>query len=110
MNALAAMFRAEPGSVGAVKAVSVISAGTVRIHPEHLYRTRKPLYFDIVALGYTLVDVDPAIVSHLHVDHIGGLRELKGARLLMSAAEWAELAKPVPGCASRSAATSRSRV
>lgn len=59
--------------------MSVISAGTVRIHPEHLHRTRKPLYFDIAALGYTPVDVDTAIVSHLHVDHL------------------AELAKPVPG-------------
>jgi glyoxylase-like metal-dependent hydrolase (beta-lactamase superfamily II) len=40
--------------------------------------------------------VDTAIVSHLHEDHIGGLRELTGAELLVAAAEWAELAKPVP--------------
>jgi hypothetical protein len=30
---------------GGVKAVSVISTGTVRIHPEQLYGTRKPLYW-----------------------------------------------------------------
>jgi len=156
--------RAEPGSAGAVRAVSVISTGTVRIHPEHPYGTRKPLYwwlltsrrwtpprpinvyviehakgvilfdtgqdqasvtdstyfpggvtgylyhrlalFDVdeddtlttqlAAFGYAPADVDTAIVSHLHVDHIGGLRELTGSELLVSAAEWAELATPSP--------------
>jgi glyoxylase-like metal-dependent hydrolase (beta-lactamase superfamily II) len=164
MNALTAQSRAEPGSPGAVKAVSVISTGTVRIHPEQPYGTRKPLYwwlltsrrwtpprpinvyviehakglilfdtgqdrasvtdhtyfpggvtgylyhrlalFDIgeddtltaqlATLGYAPADVDTAIVSHLHEDHIGGLRELAGCELLVSAAEWAELAKPAP--------------
>jgi glyoxylase-like metal-dependent hydrolase (beta-lactamase superfamily II) len=162
MNALTAMSRAEPGSAGPVKAVSVISTGTVQIRPEHPYGTRKPLYwwlltsrrwtpprpvnvyviehakglilfdtgqdrasvtdtsyfpggvtghlyhrlarFDIgendtltaqlAALGYVPADVDTAIVSHLHQDHIGGLRELTGSELLVSAAEWAELARP----------------
>jgi glyoxylase-like metal-dependent hydrolase (beta-lactamase superfamily II) len=37
--------RAEPGSADAVKAVSVISTGTVQIHPEHPFGTRKPLYW-----------------------------------------------------------------
>ena len=157
MNTLTAMSRAEPGP-GAVKAVSVISTGTVRIRPEHPYGSRKPLYwwlltsrrwtpprpinvyviehsrglvlfdtgqdrasvtddayfpggvagylyhrlarFDIGAddtlttqlatLGYAPADVDTAILSHLHQDHIGGLRELAGSELLVSAAEWAE--------------------
>jgi len=164
MNALTAMSWAGPGPAGAVKAVSVISTGTVRIRPEHPYGSRKPLYwwlltsrqwtpprpinvyvieharglilfdtgqdrasvtddayfpgglaghvydrlarFDIgeddtlaaqlATLGYTPADVDTAIVSHLHQDHIGGLRELTGSELLVSAAEWAELAKPTP--------------
>jgi glyoxylase-like metal-dependent hydrolase (beta-lactamase superfamily II) len=158
------MSWAEPGSAGAVKAVSVISTGTVRIRPEHPYGSRKPLYwwlftsrqwtpprpinvyvieharrlilfdtgqdrasvtdvayfpggatgfiynrlarFDIgeddtltaqlATLGYSPADVDTAIVSHLHQDHIGGLAELAGSELLVSAAEWAELAKPAP--------------
>jgi hypothetical protein len=38
------MSRAEPGP-GAVKAVSVISTGTVRIRPEHPCRSRKPPYW-----------------------------------------------------------------
>jgi glyoxylase-like metal-dependent hydrolase (beta-lactamase superfamily II) len=163
MNALTAMSWAGPGS-GAVRVVSVISTGTVRIRPEHLYGTRKPLYwwlltsrrwtpprpvnvyviehakglilfdtgqdrasitdntyfpdgltgylynrlarFDIgdgdtltaqlSGLGYAPADVDTAIVSHLHEDHIGGLGELTSSKLLVSAAEWAELAKPAP--------------
>jgi N-acyl homoserine lactone hydrolase len=164
MSILPATVRAGSGPTGAVKAVSVISTGTVRIRPEHPYGTRKPLYwwlltsrqwtpprpinvyvieharglilfdtgqdrasviddsyfpggvaghiyhrlakFDIgegetltaqlATLGYAPADVDTAILSHLHEDHIGGLRELSGAELLVSANEWAELTKPVP--------------
>src|SRR5690348_5898196 len=164
MNALTAMSLAEPGSPGAVKAVSVISTGTVRIHPEQPHGTRKLLYwwlltsqrwtpprpinvyviehtkglilfdteqdrasvtdgtyfpggvtgylyhrlarFDIgeddtlaaqlATLGYAPADVDTAIVSHLHQDHIGGLAELAGSELLAAAAECAALAEPVP--------------
>ena len=164
MDALTAISRDEPGPAGPVKAVSVISTGTVQIRPEHPYGTREPLYwwlltsrrwtpprpinvyviehakglilfdtgqdrasvtdgsyfpggvtgylyhrlarFDIgerdtltaqlAALGYTPADVDTTIVSHLHQDHIGGLRELAGSDLLVPAAEWAELHRPAP--------------
>jgi glyoxylase-like metal-dependent hydrolase (beta-lactamase superfamily II) len=164
MSISTAISRAESGSAGAVKAVSVVSTGTVRIHPEHPYGSRKPLYwwlltsrqwtpprpvnvyviehtnglvlfdtgqdrasvtddtyfpggltgylydrlarFDIAehdtltaqlaTLGYSPADVSTAIVSHLHQDHIGGLAELAGSDLLVSADEWAELAGPAP--------------
>lgn len=159
MDAATTTSRADP-----VRAVSVISTGTVRIHPEQAFGTRQPLYwwlvtsrrwtpprpinvyviehvrglvvfdtgqdrasvtdtgyfpggltgslyrrlarFDIGAddtltaqlatLGYATADVDTAIVSHLHEDHIGGLRELTDAKILVSAAEWAELSGPAP--------------
>jgi glyoxylase-like metal-dependent hydrolase (beta-lactamase superfamily II) len=50
----------------------------------------------LASLGYSPSDVSTAILSHLHQDHIGGLAELTGSDLLVSAAEWAELAKPGP--------------
>jgi glyoxylase-like metal-dependent hydrolase (beta-lactamase superfamily II) len=50
----------------------------------------------LAAFGYAPADVDTAIVSYLHQDHIGGIGELKDADLLVSAAEWAELSKPAP--------------
>lgn len=47
-------------------------------------------------LGYGPADVDTAILSHLHEDHIGGIPELKDADLLVSPAEWAALSKAAP--------------
>ena len=164
MTELTGVSRAGQGPAGPVRAVSVVSTGTVRIHPEQLYGSRKPTYwwlltsqrwspplainvyviqhargllvfdtgqdrssvtdddyfpggptrflydrlarFDIGAqetltaqlgtLGYAPADVSTAIVSHLHEDHIGGLRELRDAKVLVSAAEWAALSGPAP--------------
>jgi glyoxylase-like metal-dependent hydrolase (beta-lactamase superfamily II) len=42
----------------------------------------------LAGIGYSVGDVGTAIVSHLHGDHIGGLRELRQAELLISTAEW----------------------
>ena len=50
----------------------------------------------LALLGYAPADVDTAILSHLHEDHIGGIAELKDADLLVSAAECAELSEPAP--------------
>jgi N-acyl homoserine lactone hydrolase len=164
LSAAPAVSRAENGTPDPVRAVSVISTGTVEIHPEHAFGTGKPLYwwlltsrrwlpprpinvyviehanglllFDtgqdrasvtdeayfpsgltgvlydrlarfhigeqetltaqLATLGYAPADVDTAILSHLHQDHMGGLPELGGADLLVAAAEWAELSKPAP--------------
>jgi glyoxylase-like metal-dependent hydrolase (beta-lactamase superfamily II) len=164
MKAVAGVARAEGGTPDSVKAVSVVSTGTVEIHPEHAFGTRKPLYwwlltsrrwlpprpinayvieharglllFDtgqdrasvtddsyfpggftgflydrlarfhigeeetltaqLATLGYIPADVDTAILSHLHEDHMGGLRELRGADLLVADAEWAELSRLAP--------------
>ena len=159
-----ALSRTETRRADPVKAVSVLSTGSVEIHPEHAYGTRKPLYwwlltsrrwtqprpinvyviehanglvlFDtgqdrasvtddayfpggvtgflydrlarfqigedesltaqLASLGYAPGDVDTAVLSHLHEDHMGGLRELNGADLLVSVAEWGELSKLAP--------------
>jgi glyoxylase-like metal-dependent hydrolase (beta-lactamase superfamily II) len=50
----------------------------------------------LATLGYSAVDVDTAIISHLHQDHIGGIRELKKADLFVSAAEWKEFLRFAP--------------
>jgi glyoxylase-like metal-dependent hydrolase (beta-lactamase superfamily II) len=150
---------APSGTADPIRAVSVLSTGSVEIHPEHALGTSKPLYwwlltsrrwmpprpinvyviehakglllfdtgqdrasvtddsyfpngfpgivYDRLArfqvgeddtldaklgpLGYSAADVDTAIVSHLHQDHIGGLRALTNAELLITAAEWFQL-------------------
>jgi N-acyl homoserine lactone hydrolase len=50
----------------------------------------------LAGLGYGAGDVGTAVVSHLHGDHIGGLRELGHAELLVSRAEWDTLSGPWP--------------
>jgi N-acyl homoserine lactone hydrolase len=45
-------------------------------------------------LGLRTADVHTAIVSHLHQDHIGGLPELGGSRIMISDAEWQAMRKP----------------
>jgi glyoxylase-like metal-dependent hydrolase (beta-lactamase superfamily II) len=150
---------AHTGTADPIRAVSVISTGSVEIHPEHALGTRKPLYwwlltsrrwlpprpinvyviehakglllFDtgqdrasvtddsyfpggfpgivydrlarfhisedetldaqLATLRYSAADVDTAVVSHLHQDHIGGIPRLGHADLLIAAAEWAQL-------------------
>jgi glyoxylase-like metal-dependent hydrolase (beta-lactamase superfamily II) len=48
----------------------------------------------LATLGYAPRDVDTAILSHLHQDHIGGLPELVSADILVSTAEWREMTRP----------------
>lgn len=50
----------------------------------------------LAARGYASSDVRVAVMSHLHEDHIGGIRELPGAEFVVSQAEWAELERPFP--------------
>jgi N-acyl homoserine lactone hydrolase len=156
--------RDPPRDARGVRSVSVLSTGTVEIHPQHALGSRIPTYvwlltsrrwlpprpinvfvieheagvvlfdtgqdrasvtdpgyfpggpagvvFDrlarfrigpqdalpaqLAARGYTPEDVRLAVLSHLHQDHIGGLRQLPGAEFVVSEAEWAELGKPLP--------------
>ncbi|MEU4233851.1 N-acyl homoserine lactonase family protein [Nonomuraea sp. NPDC026600] len=158
-------MRNEPtDATSTIKQVSVISTGSVSIHPEHVGPTRKPMYwwlftsrrwttplpinvyvierddglvlfdtgqdrasvtdpgyfpggitgvmydrlarFDIgpadtlrgrlAAIGYDIADVHTAVLSHLHQDHIGGLRELTHAEIVVSGEEWRSFQEPLP--------------
>ena len=41
-------------------------------------------------------DVRVAVLSHLHEDHIGGIRELPAAEFVVSQGEWATMERPFP--------------
>ena len=144
-----------------VKAVAVVPTGTVELHSEQIFGTRKPLLwwlltsrrwvrrpvnvyviyhssglilfdtgqdrasvtepdyypggpirfmyrrvarFDVSpedtltgklrTLGNSITDVNKVVISHLHQDHIGGLRELAHAELVVSGEEWEDMLKP----------------
>lgn len=47
-------------------------------------------------IGYRAGDVRTVVLSHLHGDHIGGLREISQAELLVSRAEWDTLSGSWP--------------
>ena len=49
----------------------------------------------LARLGYRPGDVTTAVISHLHQDHIGGLREIPDAELLVSADEWRSFRRPM---------------
>lgn len=48
----------------------------------------------LAGLGYRAEDVGWVVLSHLHQDHIGGLRELTSARFVVSSTEWDAMAAP----------------
>lgn len=57
--------------------------------------TDETLSAGLTRLRYTTTDVTTAVISHLHQDHIGGIRELSHADLLVSADEWRSLQRPL---------------
>ena len=50
----------------------------------------------IRAAGYSPDDVRMVVLSHLHQDHIGGLREIPKARSVVAEAEWRQIEAPGP--------------
>ncbi|HEX4057508.1 MAG TPA: N-acyl homoserine lactonase family protein [Galbitalea sp.] len=50
----------------------------------------------LAAAGFDIADVTTVVLSHLHQDHIGGLRELGHAEILVSAEEFADAKRPAP--------------
>ena len=144
-----------------IKSVSVVSTGSVDIHPEHIYGTNKPAMWWIFAskrwvnvpisvfiiehrdglvlfdtgmdravvtgshyfpgkvtelfmdhifkfhmneedtltaqlklAGFDATDVKKAVISHLHFDHIGGIREIPQAELIVCEKAWQHMLDP----------------
>ena len=49
----------------------------------------------LTRLGYRPADVNTAVISHLHQDHVGGVGEMPDADLFVSADEWRSLHRPL---------------
>ena len=50
----------------------------------------------LAGLGYAATDISKVIVSNLHFDHIGGIKDVPQAELLISRDEWRLLTRPHP--------------
>jgi len=66
----AATSKAEIGTADPIRAVSVVSTGTVEIHPEHAYGTRKPLYWWLLTSRKWL---PPRPINVYVIEHVKGL-------------------------------------
>ena len=70
MSISAATSKAENGTADPIRAVSVVSTGTVEIHPEHAYGTRKPLYWWLLTSRAWL---PPRPINVYVIEHAKGL-------------------------------------
>jgi N-acyl homoserine lactone hydrolase len=70
LSASPAVSRAENGTPEPVRAVSVISTGTVEIHPEHAFGTSKPLYWWLLTSRRWL---PPRPINVYVIEHANGL-------------------------------------
>ena len=77
-----------------------ISSPIVRFLSRKLFRFRigpnDTLAKKLIGLGYAVADIRKVIISHLHFDHIGGIREVPQADLLVCRDEWRQLSGPHP--------------
>lgn len=55
---------------------------------EYLLRPEQRLEAQLARCGLTPGDIGTVILTHLHEDHLGGVRDLLGARFVVSRADW----------------------
>src|SRR5262245_53661784 len=70
MSSATAVSRVGGGSSDPVKAISVVSTGTVEIHPEQPYGSRKPLYWWLLTSRRW---TQPLPINVYVVEHADGL-------------------------------------
>jgi N-acyl homoserine lactone hydrolase len=70
MASATTVSRAEPGTADPVRAVSVVSTGTVEIHPEHAFGSRKPQYWWLLTSRDWL---PPRPINAYVIEHAKGL-------------------------------------
>ena len=66
-----------------------------RIFKFHLSETDR-IDHVLAEAGVAASDIQTAVISHLHFDHVGGIAHIPQADLLVSAREWAILSEPHP--------------
>lgn len=55
---------------------------------EYQLASEQELTAGLARFGYRPADVSTVVLTHLHEDHVGGLRDLPHARVVVSRAEW----------------------
>ncbi|MAF48456.1 MAG: hypothetical protein CMM10_09345 [Rhodospirillaceae bacterium] len=77
-----------------------VSNAVVRFFQRKLFRLHigpdDTLTSKLSGLGYAAADVGKVIIFHLHFDHIGCIKEVPQADLLVNADEWRQLSGPHP--------------
>ena len=75
------------------------SEGIIVIDPLFDYSVEDEVVEGLRTLGFDPADIEYVLVSHGHLDHVGGAKQLQerfGARVLMAAADWDMLERDNP--------------